>query len=483
MTRHRAFYAGAPTAGPWITVAQTGGACNRAARKPFPAGPVRSRASLSPTPRRALDSAEIRKKQKELLFPNVGTYYQEPLVLESGSGMHLTDADGREYLDFFGGILTVSVGHCHPKVTDAAIEQQKKLVHVSTLFPTEPQIRLAEKLVQIGPMKPNKVFFTNSGTEANETAVTLAKVATGRRELIVLRHGYGGRGTLALNMMGNKNYRMIDSEVPGIKHAIAPYCYRCDLRLSYPSCDIACAQDLKTLIETETRGEIAAFMAEPILGVGGFITPPKEYFQVALPIIKQAGGLFIADEVQTAWGRTGGKWWGVQQYGVTPDILTSAKGMANGQPIGLTMARTEIADRFTGMQISTFGGSPVSMAAAVATLSVIEEEKLLFNAQVMGKALRDGLDGLKERHKGIGEVRGMGLMQAIELVKDRGSKEPDPQAAVRLMEETRKRGIIIGKGGTYGNVLRIAPPMIASRSDVDEALRLIGDALMEALPR
>jgi 4-aminobutyrate aminotransferase len=430
-------------------------------------------------------SAEtIRRKQKEFIFPNVATYYAESLVVASGQGMYLTDADGKRYLDFFGGILTVSVGHCHPRVTEETVAQQRKLVHVSTLFPTEPQVRLAEKLVQIGPMKPNKVFFTNSGTEANETAVQLAKIATGRQEVVTLRHSYGGRSALALSLMGNKNYRLTTTEVAGIKHAHAPYCYRCDLKLTYPSCEIACAQDIKTLIETETTGQIAAFIAEPIQGVGGFVTPPKEYFQVAVPIVKNAGGLFISDEVQTAWGRTGGKWWGIEQYGVVPDILTSAKGLANGQPIGLTMARSDLADKMAGLAgISTFGGSPVSMAAATATLSVIEEEKLLHNAQLMGKALRDGLDGLKERHLGIGDVRGMGLMQAIELVKDRGTKEPDPQGALRLMEETRKRGLIIGRGGTYGNVLRIAPPLVVKKTDVDEALRMIGEALVAALPR
>jgi len=357
-------------------------------------------------------------------------------------------------------------------------------VHVSTLYPTRPQIELAEKLVQISPVKPAKAFFTNSGTEANETAVALAKVATGRKELVVLRHSYGGRGTLAMNMMGNKSYRMLDSEIPGIKHAHAPYCYRCDLKLSYPSCELACAKDVKTLIETETRGEIAGFMAEPIQGVGGFITPPKEYFETVLPIIKSAGGLFIADEVQTAWGRTGGKWWGVEQYRVTPDILTSAKGMANGQPIGLTMARSELADKFTGLaSISTFGGSPVSMVAASATIGVIEEEKLLHNAQLMGKLLRDGLEELKKRDARIGDVRGMGLMQAMELVKDPKTKEPDAAAAGRLMEATKKRGLLIGKGGTYGNVLRIAPPMVVNRTQVEQAVRLIGESLAEALPR
>jgi len=428
---------------------------------------------------------EVRQKQKELLFPNIGTYYEQALPLESGRGMFLKDVEGREYLDFFGGILTVSVGHCHPRVTEAAVVQQRKLVHVSTLYPTVPQLELAERLVQIRPTREKaKVFFTNSGTEANETAVALAKEATGRQELVVLRHNYAGRGALALSMMGNKHYRpTTQSEIAGIRFAHAPYCYRCDFGLSYPDCGVACAKDLKSLIETTTGGQIAAFMAEPILGVGGFITPPKEYFEIAVPIARAAGGLFIADEVQTAWGRTGGKWWGVQQYGVEPDILTSAKGMANGQPIGLTMAKAAIADKGRFANISTFGASPISMAAASATLSVIEEEKLLFNAQMMGKALRDGLESLQQRFPGIGDVRGMGLMQGIELVKDRASKDPDPQGTNRLMEATRKRGLLLGKGGLYGNALRIAPPMIVNKGQVDDALRILGEGLQEALQR
>jgi 4-aminobutyrate aminotransferase-like enzyme len=429
-----------------------------------------------------MDASEIRKKQKELLFPNVGTYYQEPLVVESAKGMYVRDLEGREYLDFFGGILTVSVGHCHPRVTEAVIEQQKKLVHVSTLYQTVPQIELAEKLVQLRPMKEHaRVFFTNSGTEANETAVQLAKVHTGRTDLVALRHSYGGRGTLAVNMMGNKNYRPLQSEIAGIKHAHAPYCYRCDFDLKYPDCGLACAKDIKNLIETTTTGAIAGFIAEPIMGVGGFIVPPKEYFEIAVPIVRNAGGLFIADEVQSAWGRTGTHWWGVQQFNVEPDILTSAKGMANGQPVGLTMARESVAKSATYATIATFGGSPPTMAAASATIKVIEDEKLLFNAQMMGKALRDGLEGLQEKFRGIGDVRGMGLMQAIELVKDRGTKEPDAQAAGRLMESTKKRGLLVGKGGLYGNTMRIAPPMTVSRAQIDDALRLLGEALAEAL--
>ncbi len=429
-----------------------------------------------------MDASELRRKQKEFLFPNVSTYYEEAVVLESGKGLTLKDVEGREYLDFFGGILTVGVGHCHPRVTEAVIAQQKKLVHVSTLYPTIPQIELAEKLNQLRPTKePVKSFFTNSGTEANETAVQLAKVATGRTDLVALRHSYGGRGALAVNMMGNKNYRPLQSEIPGIKHAHAPYCYRCDFGLKYPDCGLACAKDIKNLIETTTTGQIAGFIAEPIMGVGGFIVPPKEYFEVAVPIVRNAGGLFIADEVQTAWGRTGEKWWGVQHFNVEPDILTSAKGMGNGQPVALTMARASVADKGVYNTISTFGGGPPSMAAALATLRVIEEEKLLFNSQMMGKALREGLQGLQERFTGIGDVRGMGLMQAIELVKDRGTKEPDAPGAARLMEATRKRGLLVGKGGLYGNTMRIAPAMVVNRSQVDAALRILGEALAEAL--
>jgi 4-aminobutyrate aminotransferase len=282
--------------------------------------------------------------------------------------------------------------------------------------------------------------------------------------------------------MGVKQYRpRVQSEIPGVRYAHSPYCYRCDFDLKYPDCGIACAKDLKPLIETTTHGEIAAFLMETIQGVGGFITPPKEYFDIALPIVRNAGGLYIADEVQTAWGRTGGKWWGVEQFGAEPDIITSAKGMANGQPIGLTMAKTPIADAGRFAQISTFGGSPISMAASLATISVIEDEKLLFNSQMMGKVLRDGLEGLKERFQGIGDVRGMGLMQAIELVKDRSTKEPDREGTNRLLEATRKRGLLVGKGGTYNNALRIAPPLIVSKGQVDDALRILAESLEEAL--
>jgi 4-aminobutyrate aminotransferase-like enzyme len=436
-----------------------------------------------------MDAVDIRQKHKDFLFPNVANYYAEPLVVASGHGMYMKGADGRDYLDFFGGILTVSVGHCHPKVTEKVVEQARTLVHTSTLYPTEPMVQLAEKLSTVAPGNSGKTpggetrwksYFTSTGTEADETAVLLAKIHTGQTDIIALRHSYSGRSALAINMTAHANYRLIPSQIPGIKHAHAPYCYRCDFGLTYPACGVRCAQDIDNLIQTETTGRVAAFIAEPIMGVGGFITPPKEYFQIAADIVRKRGGLFIADEVQTGWGRTGGKLWGIEQWGVVPDIVTSAKGMANGAPVGLTLARADVADSFTGPSIATFGGNPVSMAAALATLAVIDEEKLVENARTTGAHLRAGLEALAEKHPSIGEVRGMGLMQAVELVEDRASKKPAAAMAVRVMEECKTRGLLVGKGGLYANVLRIAPPLVATRADVDEALRLLGEALAAA---
>jgi 4-aminobutyrate aminotransferase len=298
--------------------------------------------------------------------------------------------------------------------------------------------------------------------------------------MIALRHSYGGRATLALNMMGQAAWRVIPSQLPGIKHAHAPYCYRCDFGLTYPDCGLKCAKDVEQLIQTETSGRVACLIAEPIMGVGGFITPPKEYFQEVVPIVRKYGGLFIADEVQTGWGRTGGKWNGIEHWGVVPDMLTYAKGLANGAPIGVTLAKAEIADAFKGLTIATFGGNPVSMTAALATIEVIEEEKLLANVETVGNHLRGRLVELQEKYPVIGDVRGLGLMQALELVKDRKSKEPDMAVTNRFMEATRRAGLLVGKGGLYGNTIRIAPPMVATKGDVDEAAKLLDKSMAEA---
>ena len=277
----------------------------------------------------SLNSDQIKSKHKEFLFPSVANYYKEPLAIERGEGMYVYDPEGNKYLDFFGGILTVSVGHCNPKVTNKIAEQVTKLQHTSTLYPNENIVKLAEKLAEITPGELKKTYFTNSGTEADETAIFLAKHYTGNQEIIALRHSYSGRSMLAMSLNGHSTWRHGGTHVPGIKHAVSPYCYRCPLGLEYPSCEIKCAQDIEELIMTTTSGEIAGFIAEPIQGVGGFITPPKEYFQVAVPIIKKYGGVFICDEVQTGFGRTGNRMFGIEHWEVDPDILTAAKGIAS----------------------------------------------------------------------------------------------------------------------------------------------------------
>ena len=387
-----------------------------------------------PAETKPLTRDEINRRQREFIFPCVSTYYSEPLPMDHGSMQHVWDVEGKKYLDFFGGIVTVSVGHCNPKVTAQTKTQIDRLQHVSTCFPNEPMVRLAEKLAQITPGALKKSYFTNSGTEANETAIQVARMHTGNFEVVALRHGYSGRSSLARGLTGMNTWRKATLEV-GIVHAMNPYCYRCPLGLKYPDCEVACAKDLENVIQFSTSGSIAAFLAEPIQGVGGFITPPKEYFKLAFRIVKQYGADFISDEVQTGWGRTGRKWFGIEHWEVEPDILTSAKGLANGVPIGLTIARPEIADSFQGLTISTFGGNPVTCATARAVIDVIEEEDLRTNAAVIGDYFRQGLEALQKKHTLIGDVRGMGLLQAMELVEDRTTKQPSPKQTNALMEE------------------------------------------------
>ncbi|HUE80488.1 MAG TPA: aspartate aminotransferase family protein [Pyrinomonadaceae bacterium] len=417
------------------------------------------------------------RKHKEFLFPAVATYYQEPVALVKGEGSYVWDDQGNKYLDCFGGVLTVSVGHGNPRVNEAIIEQVKSPQHTSTLYANRPQSDLAEKLYQITPGKLKKSFFTNSGTEADDTAVHAAKLHTGRHEIVVLRHSYSGRSATALTSMGHSTWRPLPAQIPGFVHARAPYCYRCPFKLTYPECGLACANDIEELIMTTTTGEIAAFMAEPILGVGGFIVPPPGYFERAVEITRNHGGLFIADEVQTGWGRTGDKWFGIEHWDVEPDIITSAKGLGNGVPIGITVSTPEVADSYPGLTFSTFGGNPVSTTAALAVIRLIEEENLRKNAAEVGSYLRQRLDELKEKHSVVGDVRGMGLMQGLELVKDHETKEPAPQAVLQVFEETKRRGVLIGKGGLYGNVIRTGMMLNSTTDHVDELIAALDGAL------
>jgi 4-aminobutyrate aminotransferase-like enzyme len=415
-----------------------------------------------------LTKEEIILAQQEHLFPSVFHYFKEPLVVARAKDQFVYDAEGREYLDFFGGIVTVSVGHCNPRVNEAVHAQIDRLQHVSTVFATEPQAALARTVSAVTPDGLTQCMFTNSGSEANETAILAARCYTGSTEVIALRHSYHGRTSLGMALSGQGSWRLGPALQPGIVHAHNAYCYRCPFGLTYPECGVKCASDVEEIIRTSTSGRVAGIIAEPIQGVGGFVTPPPEYFPIVADIVRGHGGVFISDEVQTGWGRTGTRWFGIEQWGVTPDIITGAKGMGNGFPIGLTVTRPEIAASVQGITISTFGGNPISTTAAKTVIDFIRDERLAENAAEVGAYLRGTLEDLQRKHAAIGEVRGMGLLQAVELVEDRNSKTPARELTAHLMEAARVNGILIGRGGMYANVLRLSPPLNISKSDVDE---------------
>ncbi len=413
---------------------------------------------------------EILHARRERLFPAELHYYGEPLVIARASGASVFDIDGNEYIDFFGGILVISVGHCNAEVNARIKRQLDTLAHTSTLFATQPPVELAAKVARLSPGgKLGKCFFSNSGTEANEMAVLAARAATGAQDVVALRYGYHGRTGLAMSMSGQSTWRVGTQPSPGFAFAHNAYCYRCPYGLEYPACDVRCAKDVEDVIRTQTSGRPAAFIAEPIQGTSGFITPPKEYFARVAEIVRRRGGLFIADEVQTAWGRTG-TWFGIEHWDVEPDIITSAKGMGNGFPVAMTAVRGDIAASVPRMTISTFGGSPLAAEAANAVIDYVEKHDLPAHAAREGAYLRERLDRLKARFPLIGDVRGMGLMQALELVKDPNSKEPAIEETAKVMDLGRARGILLGKGGLDGNVLRLAPPLTITRAEIDEFL-------------
>jgi 4-aminobutyrate aminotransferase-like enzyme len=428
-------------------------------------------------------NADVTARYRQYLFPSVATYYAEPVAIESGRGMLVRDFDGKAYLDFFGGILTVGLGHGDERVNGAVRAQMDRLGHVSTLYPNLPLVELAEKLVKLAPGKLEKAFFCTSGTEANETAAALAQAHTGALDLIALRHGYSGRSLLAQALGGSLKYRAVPTQVAAVRHAHAPYCYRCPFAQTYPSCELKCAQDIEDLIQTTTAGPIAGIIVEPILGVGGFITPPEGWMKLATDIVRRYGGLFICDEVQTGFGRTGAMW-GVEHEGLQPDVMTAAKGIANGYPISAVVTTAAIAAAWKSGNVSTFGGNPISSAAANATIDAIVDDKLVDNAAKMGAVLRAGLEHLKTKHAVIGDVRGRGLMQGVEIVRDQraGDRSPDVDATLRLLEETKARGLLIGRGGLSGNVLRVAPALIVTRRQIDDALEIL-DLAFAAIER
>ena len=416
-------------------------------------------------------TGEVISDYRDLLFPCAPPLYEEPLVLVEGRGTTAIDSDGKEYLDFFSGILTTSLGHCHPEVVERVREQVGLLGHTSTLYLNECQVSAARRLTDIAPGKLSKSFFTNSGTEAVETAVMLACLYTGRSEVIALRQAYAGRSFLATNLTAHGSWRPLGSSIPGIKHVMSPDRYRSPLGdLDDETLVDVLTRDLEEAIVTVMNGKPAAFMAETIQGVAGYVVPPPGYFQRMVEIIHKHGGLFICDEVQAGFGRTGSKWFGIEHWDVEPDIMVMAKGIANGFPVGATIAKPEIAEAWTAKTISTFGGNAVSMAAMDTTLDVMVREDTPGRSEVRGRQLRVGLEELQTRYAWIGDVRGMGLMQAFELVDDPKTKAPSAVKARAMLEATKRERLLIGVGGLHGNVIRLGPSMLISEEEVSDCL-------------
>jgi 4-aminobutyrate aminotransferase/(S)-3-amino-2-methylpropionate transaminase len=406
----------------------------------------------------------------------------EPIVLVSGRGATVKDIEGKEYIDCWSGISVVNAGHCNPQVIDAAINQAKQLIHVcSYVYHAVPPAQLAAKLAEIMPAGLQKTFFGNSGAEAVECAMKIARKFTKKHEMIALMCSFHGRtlGSLTLTGQASRKRYSMGPYLSGIAFAPAPYCYRCFLGQEYPECGIQCAKMIEDVINYSTSNCVAAFIAEPILGEGGIIVPPKEYFREAKKILDKYGILFIDDEVQTGFARTG-KMFGIDHYGVNPDIVTTAKGIADGFPLGACTAKENIGDAFeAGDHLSTFGGNPVSCAAAIANIDYILKENLPKQATNRGNYMIKRLEEIKERSKFIGEVRGKGLLIGVELVKDRETKTPASEEAVKVRDHCRERGVLVGHGGVKGNVIRIQPPLVMNKQQMEKALQTLDEALKQ----
>ena len=422
---------------------------------------------------------ELAAKRERYLLPAYAHYFKDYLFLTRGEGQYVYDEEGGKYLDCFAGVAVVNCGHCHPRIAQRVAQQMGQMVHTSSLMLTEPMVLLAEQIAQRAPGRLQQSFFCNSGAEAVEGATALVKACTDNHQFIALRSSFHGRTLMALSLTAQRSWRGKGPYAPGVIFAPNPYCYRCAFKLSYPSCGIACATDIEEAIRTSTNGQIAGFIAEPVQGNGGVVVPPPEYFPIVAEIIHRYGGLFIDDDIQAGFGRTG-KWFGIQHFAVNPDVMTMGKGIANGLPLGAFIATPEVAPGLLqGQHFSTFGGNPVTCTAALAAIETIEEEGLVENAARIGDLFRFQLERLAERHPSIGEVRGLGLMIGVELVKDRGTREPYSQGLIQLVEFCRTRGLLVGKSGLFGNVCRITPPLCFTGENVALACRILDEALTQ----
>jgi 4-aminobutyrate aminotransferase len=422
---------------------------------------------------------ELHERYRRILPSWLSLYYEAPISIERGEGRHVWDVEGNRYLDFFGGILTTMTGYAVPEIVTAIQEQAARVSHTSTLYTSEPMIELAELVAGLSGIPDAKVFFTNSGTEANDAALMIATGYRRSNQVLALRNSYHGRSFTAVAITSHRSWS--PTSISGLSVNFVQGGYRLRSPFAHLDDDAfteACVDDLEQVIDMMTSGDVACLIVEPIQGVGGFATPPDGFFGSMKKVLDQHGILLISDEVQTGWGRTGEHFWGYEAHGVTPDILTFAKGVGNGLAMGGVVARAEIMDSLSANSISTFGGNPISAAGALANLHYVLDHDLQGNSLRMGRRLTERLQPVVDATPWIAELRGKGLMLAIETVHD-GGTEPNGAAAAQLMELTRRRGLLIGKGGLYGNVLRISPPLTVTEEEIDEAADVLIQAITE----
>lgn len=422
---------------------------------------------------------ELLERYRSVLPSFLKPLYAEPISIDRGQGSHVWDLQGNRYLDFFGGVLTTMIGHNHPAVTAAVQAQAAKVMHTSTLYLSEPMIELAEEIAALSGIPDARVFFTTSGSEANDTAILLATSYRNSNQVLAMRNSYHGRSFTAQAITSHSSWT--STSLSGLDVTFVQGGYR--LRSPFRSLDDAdytdaCVADLTQLVDMVSAGSIACLIAEPIQGVGGFATPPDGFFGGMHKVLREHGILFISDEVQTGWGRTGEHFWGYQAHDVVPDMLTFAKGVGNGITLAGIVARAEIMDTIEVTSFSTFGGNPLSAAAGLATLRAVKAEDMQGNALRMGQRMTETLAPVAERTDWIAELRGKGLMQALEMVQP-GSIEPDASKANAVLEACKRRGLLIGKGGLYGNVIRITPMLNVSQADLDEGLAALVASIEE----
>jgi alanine-glyoxylate transaminase/(R)-3-amino-2-methylpropionate-pyruvate transaminase len=421
---------------------------------------------------------EVLRSRQQFLNPALFLYYKRPLMIVEGKAQYVFDEHGRRYLDALGGIVTISVGHCHPDVVAAAQRQNERLQHSTTIYLHPNIVEYAEKLAARMPDDLKVCYFVNSGSEANDLALLMARAYTGNYDVIALRNSYHGGNAAGMGLTAHRNWKFNVPHSFGVHHAIAPDPYRGLWGRDDPSAGGHYAADVKNLIEHATSGEVAAFIAESIQGVGGCVVFPENYLKHVYQYVRAAGGVCIADEVQTGFGRTGTHYWGFGTQDVVPDIVTMAKGIGNGAPLGAVVTTPKIAETLAQrLHFNTFGGNPVVCAQGAAVLEVIDREGLQANALKIGDRILAGLENLKRKHAIIGDVRGKGLLLGIELVKDRATKEPAPTECAELLEQCRDMGLLLGKGGLHGHTVRVSPPMCVHERDADFLIEVMDRAL------